>query len=168
MGVSYTKLYGYGEKADTSFEITNETFRLFQAFYCLVGVISFQTVNCIGRRPPILLHKQHGVQREGLPPQKFVSPLRFVLLYDKFKTFLALPSPLNIETTIRHHTQFPLTPSFPGKPHQAICLPPGQTNISSLPQHTNRHLLKCTFSKSLTYKQANLKQPYNQGMKVQH
>ena len=29
MGVSYTKLYGYGEKADTSFEITNETFRLF-------------------------------------------------------------------------------------------------------------------------------------------
>ena len=29
MGVSYTKFYGYGEKADTSFEITNETFRLF-------------------------------------------------------------------------------------------------------------------------------------------
>ena len=29
MIVSYTMLYGHGENADISFEITNETFRLF-------------------------------------------------------------------------------------------------------------------------------------------
>ena len=76
MSVGYTRFYGYEEKSDTSFEITNETFSLFQACYCLVGVISFQTVNCIGGRPPILSYKQHGVQRGELPPQKFV-PLPF-------------------------------------------------------------------------------------------
>ena len=35
----YTKLYSHREKANTSFEFTNKTFRLFQACYCLVGVI---------------------------------------------------------------------------------------------------------------------------------
>ena len=29
MSVGYTRFYGYGEKAESSFEITNETFPLF-------------------------------------------------------------------------------------------------------------------------------------------
>ena len=44
MIVVYTKLYSHREKADTSFEINKEAFRLSEACYSLVGVISFQTV----------------------------------------------------------------------------------------------------------------------------
>ena len=42
MNIGYTKLYGHGEKADISFEIPNETFSLFEALYCLVGVINWK------------------------------------------------------------------------------------------------------------------------------
>ena len=40
-----TKLYSRREKADISFEITNEKCPYFPACYCFVGVTSFQTVN---------------------------------------------------------------------------------------------------------------------------
>ena len=53
MVFGYTKLYSHREKADTSFEITNEQIRLFSSLLLLSGVISFQTVKCTGRRPMI-------------------------------------------------------------------------------------------------------------------
>ena len=37
MNVGYTKLYGHREKVDTSFEITNEIFRLFLGMLMLSG-----------------------------------------------------------------------------------------------------------------------------------
>ena len=37
MTVGYTKLYGHREKVDTSFEITNEIFRLFLGMLTLNG-----------------------------------------------------------------------------------------------------------------------------------
>ena len=46
-------------------------------------------------------------------------------------------------------------------------LPPGWTNSPPLPRHTKKHILKCTFSKSLTHKYANLKERYNHVIKVQ-
>ena len=35
------------------------------------------------------------------------------------------------------------------------------------PRYTNKHFLKCTFSKSLTHRWANIKESYNRDMKVQ-
>ena len=61
MIVVCTKLYSHREKADISFEIANEKFYLKQCYY-LVGVISFQTVKRIGRRPPILPFKESLIQ----------------------------------------------------------------------------------------------------------
>ena len=59
-------------------------------------------------------------------------------------------------------------PSPPGKPFcQAIHLSLGQTKSPCLHQHTNKHLLNCTFSKSVNNNQANVTEPYNQGIKVQ-
>ena len=49
MIIGYTKLHGHREKAGTSFE------NLYRLFFCLVGAISFQTVEYIGRRSLILL-----------------------------------------------------------------------------------------------------------------
>ena len=61
----------------------------------------------------------------------------------------------------RHHTNsfLPLVPQ--SKPqvtcHQALLTPP------LLPRVLTKYLYKCTFSKRLTYNQANLKQLHNQG-----
>ena len=45
--------------------------------------------------------------------------------------------------------------------------PQGRVNYPSLPRHTEKHLLKYTVFKSLRHKWTNLKEPYNQGIKVQ-
>ena len=52
MIVGYTKLYSHREKADISFETTNEKIWLFLSMLLLSGCHRFQTVKCIGRRPP--------------------------------------------------------------------------------------------------------------------
>ena len=69
MIVGYAKLYRHREKADTSFEITNETFRL-------LGVISFQTVKCTGRHP--LSFPRYFVQTmsDSMPLDSFERILR--------------------------------------------------------------------------------------------
>ena len=67
----------------------------------------------------------------GLPPSS----------YDDFKTSPHL-----------------FAPKSPIKPQLFTC-PPEQTNSPLLPQHTNKHLLRCTFSKSLKHNKANLKDP---------
>ena len=72
----------------------------------------------------------------------------FLSSYDDFKTsFLLL---LFVPTSLLKG--FLLPPVPPGKPlHQAIHLMlPIQTNSPDLHQHTNKHLLNCIFSKSLT------------------
>ena len=61
MSVGYIKLYNHREKA-AIFEITNEKICLFLSMITLEGVINFQTVKCIRRRPPILLCKQSLIQ----------------------------------------------------------------------------------------------------------
>ena len=43
--------------------------------------------------------------------------------------------------------------------------PPGWSNFPTLPRYINKHLSKCTFSKSLTHNYANLEEPCNQGIK---
>ena len=49
--------------------------------------------------------------------------------------------------------------------------PPGESDSQPLPEHINKHLLKCTFAKNLPHNLATLKgnsrQPYNQYIKVQ-
>ena len=62
MILGYTKLYNHREKAEISFEITNEKICLFYTCYCSVGAITFQTVKWIERRPLILLCKQGLIQ----------------------------------------------------------------------------------------------------------
>ena len=74
--------------------------------------------------------------------------------YDDFKTF---PHSICFSKSHKYYNYVKapcslVLPSIPpGKSRQVIRLPPGQTNSSSLPQHANRHLLKCTISKSLTH-----------------
>ena len=43
---------------------------------------------------------------------------------------------------------------------------PGQRNSAPHPWHIEKHLLKCTFSRILTHNRANLKEHYNQGIKI--
>ena len=46
--------------------------------------------------------------------------------------------------------------------------PPGQRNSPPKPWHIKKHLWKCTFSRILTHNYVNLKDLYNQGMKIQN
>ena len=48
--VGYTKLYSHREKADISFETTNEKIWLFLSMLLLSRCHRFQTVKCVGRR----------------------------------------------------------------------------------------------------------------------
>ena len=48
--VGYTKLYSHREKADISFETTNEKIWLFLSMLLLSRWHRFQTVKCVGRR----------------------------------------------------------------------------------------------------------------------
>ena len=52
MIVGYTKLYSHRQKADISFETTNENMWLFLSMLLLSGCHCLQTVKCIGREPP--------------------------------------------------------------------------------------------------------------------
>ena len=52
MTVGYTKLYSHREKADISFETTNEKIWLFLSMLLLSGCHRFQTVKYIGGQPP--------------------------------------------------------------------------------------------------------------------
>ena len=52
MIVGYTKLYSHREKADISFETTNEKIWLFLSMLLLIGCHCFQTVKYIGGQPP--------------------------------------------------------------------------------------------------------------------
>ena len=64
--------------------------------------------------------------------------------------------------------RFPPTPcplTQTSSPCYSLALP-GWTYSPPLPQHTNKYLWMCTFSKSLTNEQVNLKEPYNQDIKV--
>ena len=89
--------------------------------------------------------------------------------YDHFKTFTLSPSLCFSKFYKCNCEKAPYGFLLhPGKPlHQAIHLFPGQTNSPRLHGHTNQHLLNCTFSKCLTNNYANLKAPYNQGIKMQ-
>ena len=96
----------------------------------------------------------------GQLPHKNGSPLcGMSLLYD-FKTSSFPPSHINMTIVTRFHLKFP-----PAKVPQTnlvvrlFTCPLGQSNSTPLPQHTNKHFIKCTFSKSLTHNQANLKDP---------
>ena len=62
MIVGYTKLYIHREKADISFEITNEKIRLFLSMLLLSECHKLPDRKCIGRQPPILLCKQGLIQ----------------------------------------------------------------------------------------------------------
>ena len=53
--VDCTKLYGHREKADTSFEITDETFRLFLGMLLLNGCQKLPDQKMYWVTPPILL-----------------------------------------------------------------------------------------------------------------
>ena len=78
-------------------------------------------------------------------------------------------SSINMATMIKHHTNFPPTPaplSQTSLPGYSLALP-GWIYSPSPPQHTNKYLWKCTFSKSLTKESVNLKEPYNQAIKIQ-
>ena len=80
---------------------------------------------------------------------------------------LPAPNPSNLTTTLSYHTVFSYSQSTNADLFARLFTCPSiQTNSSSHPQPT-KHLLKCTFSKSLTHKQANLKEPYNQDIKAQ-
>ena len=78
------------------------------------------------------------------------------------------PSLINRTIMARHYLSFFWTPVLPGKTlYQIIHLLSGQTNSPYLHWHTNKHLLYCTFSNSLTNNYANLTEPFNQGIKLQ-
>ena len=80
---------------------------------------------------------------------------------------LPAPNPSNLATTLSYHTVFSYSQSTNADLFARLFTCPSiQTNSSSHPQPT-KHLLKCTFSKSLTHKQANIKEPYNQDIKAQ-
>ena len=52
MIIGSTKLYSHREKADISFKTTDEKIWLFFSMLLLSGCDCFQTIKCIGRRPP--------------------------------------------------------------------------------------------------------------------
>ena len=56
MIADYTKLYGHKEKADTSFEITNETFWLFLSILLFSGCHKLRYRKSIRISPPIFLY----------------------------------------------------------------------------------------------------------------
>ena len=62
MVVGYTKLFGHTEKADTSFEITNETFCLFLGMLLLSGCHKPPDRKMYWETPPIVLFKQCLIQ----------------------------------------------------------------------------------------------------------
>ena len=53
-----SKLYGNREKADTSFEITNETFRLFLGMLLLIGCHKLSDFKIYRETTPVILVKQ--------------------------------------------------------------------------------------------------------------
>ena len=60
--VGYTKLYGNREKAQTCLKLIMKNFAYSEARCCLLGAISFETVKCAGKHPPIILYKQCQIQ----------------------------------------------------------------------------------------------------------
>ena len=56
MVAGYAKLYSYREKADTSFEITNEIFRLFLGMVLLSGCRKIPDHKMYWETSQILLH----------------------------------------------------------------------------------------------------------------
>ena len=62
MIVGYTKVYSHREKADISFEITNEDVNLFQSMLLLSGCQKLPDYKIYGRLPPTLLCKQGMIQ----------------------------------------------------------------------------------------------------------
>ena len=112
MIIGYIRLGGHWEKADTNFEITNETFRLSQPCYWLVGgcckLPECKNVKYIERQPSILLCKLHSVQRgrfrhikisstlcSSSPSPPLPLPPLMMTLKDP-SAFFAHPSPINI------------------------------------------------------------------------
>ena len=142
MIVNYTILLGHLEKPDTSFEIAIETLSFSWACYWLAGIISFQTKK-FGETTPDTFVQGTWCLKVLTPTHKSWSP----------PLWLDHLSPLPI-WQLRHGTihSLLLPPVRSDRPpRQAIYLHPRWTYSTPLPKHTNKHLLNCTFSKSLTH-----------------
>ena len=147
-------MHDHREKSDTSFEINNETFHLSLACYCLVGLLSFYTVKCIERQPRYFCTS--NIVPRGFNSQKKMAPpsLWFALPY--MITLKPSPPTLLLRESYKYYNSnkaLYIVSCYPQSP-QANLLPRLFTyplaKSPRLPQQTNRHLLKCTLSKSLT------------------
>ena len=104
------------------------------------------------------------------PIKKWYFPIVACPLYDNFKISPSTCSSKCHKYDNYDEATYTVSP-YPHSPRKTFFFklftwPEGQTNSPSLPRHNSKHLSKCTFSKSLTHKQANLKEPYNHDMKV--
>ena len=90
---------------------------------------------------------------------------------DDFKAsphLFASPNPKTMTTMTIHYTLFPLTTSSTKKiSRQSLFKKQVELTPSTLPQHTNKDISKCTFSISLTSNYSNVKVLCNWGINVQ-
>ena len=113
---------------------------------------------------------QYSMVRTRLPHKNHPLVACITNLNDDLKVSPHLftpPSPINMTTMTRFHTQFP--PAVPqSKPHESPHLL-AQTELTPLPfpQYTNKDILRCTFSTIRTYNQAKLKEFCYRSINVQ-